>query len=506
MITGLSPIAYSSRAGYKGDEGMRLFELTAHEVRDRLKKRQISVKEVLDDTFSRIDAVEDKVEAFLLLAKEEAYQKAEELDRRFKEGDTLDDLAGIPMAIKDNICTNGIRTTCASKMLESFVPPYDAEVYDRLQKAGGILVGKTNMDEFAMGSSNENSAYKKTRNPWDTNRVPGGSSGGSAASVAAGEAYFSLGSDTGGSIRQPAALCGLVAMKPTYGLVSRYGLVAFASSLDQVGPFTKDVEDMALVMNCISGYDPKDSTSLNVERVDYKTALQKNIKGMRIGLPVEYFGEGIDPLVKATVQDAAKTFEKLGAYVEETSLPYSKYALPVYYIAASAEASSNLSRYDGVRYGYRAKTYKDLVDLYVKSRSEGFGDEVKRRIMLGTYTLSSGYYDAYYKKALQVRTLIRQDFDKAFEQFDVLISPTTPSTAFKIGEKLSNPLEMYLSDICTVPANISGIPALTIPCGLIEGLPVGMQIMGKALEEKTLIRAAYAFEKSTGCCSIRPGL
>lgn len=485
---------------------LKLYELTAHEIRDMLRKKEISAKEVLDNTFERINNVEEKVNSYITLTKDKAYKEAERVDKAIRDGEKLPDLAGIPMTIKDNMCTEGIETTCASKILKNFVPPYDSEVYRRLNAEGSIMVGKANMDEFAMGSSTENSAVKVSRNPWDIDRVPGGSSGGSAAAVAAGEAYFSLGSDTGGSIRQPAALCGVVGMKPTYGLVSRYGLVAFASSLDQIGPFTKDVEDCALVMNCISGHDSKDSTSLNAPEFDFKKALVNDVKGLKIGLPKEYFSEGIDGEVKSIVLEAVKVLEDMGAHVEEMSLPYSKYALPVYYIAASAEASSNLSRYDGVRYGYRSDSYEDLADLYVKTRSEGFGPEVKRRIMLGTYALSSGYYDAYYKKALQVKTLIKEDFERAFQSYDVLISPTTPTTAFGIGEKAGDPLAMYLSDICTVPVNIAGTAAISVPCGSKEGLPVGMQIIGKPLDEKTVLQTAYAYEKNSRFHNMRPGL
>ncbi len=476
---------------------MKLYERTAHEIRDLLRKKEVSAKEVLDDTYGRIDKVEDKLSSYITLTREKAYKDAEIIDKVISEGEKLPDLAGIPMALKDNMCTEGVETTCASKILKSFKPPYNAEVYSRLLIEGSVMVGKTNMDEFAMGSSTENSSVRATKNPWDTERVPGGSSGGSAAAVAAGEAYFSLGSDTGGSIRQPAALCGVVGIKPTYGLVSRYGLVAFASSFDQIGPITRDVEDCALVMNCITGYDPKDSTSVNVPKQDYRSALVNDVKGFKIGLPKEYFEEGIDSEIKKIVLDQVKVLEDLGAQVEEISLPYSRYALPVYYIAASAEASSNLARFDGVRYGTRPEEYDGLMDLYVKTRSNGFGAEVKRRIMLGSYALSTGYYDEYYKKALQVRTLIKQDFDRAFEKYDVIISPTAPNTAFKIGEKTSDPLSMYMSDICTVPVNIAGNTALSIPCGLKDGLPVGMQIIGRPLDEKSILRVAYTYEKNT---------
>lgn len=485
---------------------MKLYSLTAHEVRDKLVKGEVSSVEVLDSVFERIDNVDQKLNSFITLTKESAYKTAKEIDARRANGENLSDLAGIPGVLKDNMCTDGVKTTCGSKILHNFIPPYNATVAEKLTEEGFLMVGKANMDEFAMGSSNENSAYGVVRNPWDLDRVPGGSSGGSAVSVAADEAYFSLGSDTGGSIRQPAALCGLVGLKPTYGLVSRYGLVAFASSLDQIGPFTKDVEDCALVLNAIAGHDKKDSTSLNIPKVDYKKSLHKDIKDMRIGIPKEYFGKGIEPAVREKVMEAVRVFEQLGAKIEETSLPYSEHALPVYYIEASAEASANLARYDGIRYGYRTENFNDLNDLFVNSRSEGFGAEVKRRIMLGTYALSSGYYDAYYKKALQVRTLIKQDFDRVFEKYDILLSPTSPCTAFKIGEKLDDPLAMYMSDICTVPVNIAGIPALSMPCGLVDGLPVGLQIIGPALGEDRLIRAAHAYENASGFKNLKSGL
>lgn len=485
---------------------LELHSLTIHEIRDMMRTGQISSKDVLDSVYSRIEALDDKIGAYLTLTKDNAYEAAAIIDKKIAEGENLGDLAGIPMAIKDNISTKGIKTTCASKILENYVPPFDAHAYEKLKEAGAVLIGKTNLDEFAMGSSTENSAFQITRNPWDLERVPGGSSGGSAAAVAADEAYFALGSDTGGSIRQPASLCGVVGFKPTYGAVSRYGLVAFGSSFDQIGPFTKDVEDCAILLNYLYGHDEKDSTSLPLEFGDFKEALNKDIKGMRIGLPKEYFEEGIDPEVKKLVLDGVKVLEGLGAHVDEMSLPYSKYALPVYYIAASAEASSNLARFDGVRYGYRAKDYSNLEELYINSRSEGFGEEVKLRIMLGTYTLSSGYYDAYYNKALKVRRLIKQEFEEAFEKYDVLISPTSPTIAFKIGERTDDQLAMYMSDICTVPINIAGIPAISVPCGLSKGLPVGMQIMSKALGEASIIKAAHAFEQNTNFTKNKPTL
>lgn len=485
---------------------MKLNSLTAHEVRDKLRNREVTAVEVLDSVYERIDSVENKLNSFITLTRENAYLKAEKIDIRLKNGEELPDLAGIPGVMKDNMCTDGVKTTCGSKILYNFIPPYNATVVEKLENEGFLMVGKANMDEFAMGSSNENSAFGVVHNPWDLDRVPGGSSGGSAVAVAADEAFFSLGSDTGGSIRQPASLCGIVGFKPTYGLVSRYGLVAFASSLDQIGPFTKDVEDCALVMNAITGNDKKDSTSLNIPKVNYKESLNKGVKGMRVGIPKEYFEKGIDPAVKAKVMEAVKLYEQMGAIVEETSLPYSEHALPVYYIAASAEASANLARYDGIRYGYRTENFNDLNDLFVNSRSEGFGAEVKRRIMLGTYALSSGYYDAYYKKALQVRTLIKQDFDRVFEKYDILLSPTSPCTAFKIGEKVDDPLAMYMSDICTVPINIAGIPALSMPCGLVDGLPVGLQIIGPAMGESAILTAAHAYEQASGNKNLKSGL
>lgn len=485
---------------------MKLYELTAHEVRDMLQKGEISAQQILDNIYDRIDSVENKVGAFINFALGKAYDDAEAVDKALAEGQSIGDLAGIPMAIKDNICTKGITTTCASKMLEDFVPPYSAEVYDRLMNSGAIMVGKTNLDEFAMGSSTENSAFKVTKNPWDLQSIPGGSSGGSAAAVAAGEAYYALGTDTGGSIRQPAALCGLVGLKPTYGTVSRYGVVAMASSLDQVGPITKDVEDCALVMNAIYGYDEKDSTSLKVDDVDFRKALVEDVKGLKVGVPREFFQEGVDPEIKDMVLKSVAELEKVGAIVEETSLPYTKYALPAYYMIACGESSSNLSRFDGVRFGRRAEDYKDLVDLYVKSRTEGFGAEVKRRIMLGTYILSAKNYEDCYVKALKARTLIKQDFEKAFEKYDCLITPTSPTTAFRFGEKAKDPMAMYMSDICTVPVNIAGVPAITVPCGLKDGLPVGMQIIGRPLEEMTLLRAAYTFEKMAKVATLRPNL
>ncbi|WKV09749.1 Asp-tRNA(Asn)/Glu-tRNA(Gln) amidotransferase subunit GatA [Thermoanaerobacterium sp. CMT5567-10] len=475
---------------------MELHELKIHELHDLLKNKEVSAVDVTKAYLERIKEVEPQVDALISITEEYALKKAEEADKMIQDGN-INDLTGIPVIIKDNMCTENIRTTCASKMLEDFVPPYNATVVENLSNLGAVMVGKANLDEFAMGSSTENSAFKTTKNPWDLSRVPGGSSGGSAASVAADECAFSLGSDTGGSIRQPASLCGVVGMKPTYGLVSRYGLVAFASSLDQIGPLTKDVTDCAIVLNAIAGHDPKDSTSVDkMRKKDYKEFLKDDIKGIRIGYSKEFFGEGLDDGVRESIESSLKIFESLGAEVKEISLPYLDYALAAYYIVSSAEASSNLARYDGIRYGHVATNYEDLIDMYMVSRSEGFGKEVKRRIMLGTYALSSGYYDAYYNKALKVRTLIKKDYEKAFEDVDVIVGPTSPTTAFKIGERVEDPLAMYLADVYTVPVNIAGLPGLSLPCGLSNDLPVGLQIVGRHFDEGVVLNAAYAFEKA----------
>lgn len=479
---------------------------TLHEVKELVNKKEISCVEITKNTLDRISKVDNKIGAYLQLDEEGALKKAREVDEKIQKGEETSFLAGIPMAIKDNICVDGLKTTCASKILENFVAPYDAHVTKKLKENDAVIIGKLNMDEFAMGSSSENSAFKKVKNPFDLERVPGGSSGGSAAAVAAGEAYYTLGSDTGGSIRQPASLCGVVGLKPTYGRVSRYGLVAFASSLDQIGPFTKDVEDCAHVLNAIAGYDSMDSTSAKVEVEDYTKYLNQDIKGMKIGIPKEYFAEGLNPEIRGIIENGIEVLKKLGAEIKEISLPMSKYALAVYYILASSEASSNLARFDGIRYGYRANDFEDVVDLYVKSRSQGFGDEVKRRIMLGTYALSAGYYDAYYKKALKVRTLIIEEYKKAFEEVDVILTPTSPSVAFKIGEKSNNPLEMYLSDIYTVPINIAGVPAISIPAGFVDGLPVGMQLIGDYFKEGTLIKISHAFERETEFTKVKPSI
>lgn len=475
---------------------MELYELKIHELHDLLKNKEVSAVDVTKAFLERIKEVEPQVDALISITEEYALKKAEEADKMIQDGN-INDLTGIPVIIKDNMCTENIKTTCASKMLEDFVPPYNATVVENLNNLGAVMVGKANLDEFAMGSSTENSAFKTTKNPWDLSRVPGGSSGGSAASVAADECAFSLGSDTGGSIRQPASLCGVVGMKPTYGLVSRYGLVAFASSLDQIGPLTKDVTDCAIVLNAIAGHDPKDSTSVDkMRKKDYKEFLKDDIKGIRIGYAKEFFGEGLDDSVRESIESSLKIFESLGAEVKEISLPYLDYALAAYYIVSSAEASSNLARYDGIRYGHVATNYEDLIDMYMVSRSEGFGKEVKRRIMLGTYALSSGYYDAYYNKALKVRTLIKKDYEKAFEDVDVIVGPTSPTTAFKIGERVEDPLAMYLADVYTVPVNIAGLPGLSLPCGLSNGMPVGLQIVGRHFDEGVVLNVAYAFEKA----------
>lgn len=477
---------------------MDLWRLTIHELHDLLVRKQVTSRELTEAFYERIRRVDDRIGAYLFLTEEEAFQKAEEVDRKIARGEPVGDLSGIPMGLKDILCTKGVRTTCGSKILENYVPFYDGTAVKQLKARDVVVLGKLNMDEFAMGSSTENSGFQITRNPWDLERIPGGSSGGSAAAVAADECAGALGTDTGGSIRQPASCCGVVGLKPTYGRVSRYGLVAFASSLDQIGPITKDVEDCAIVLGAISGYDPKDSTSVNVPVPDYRKSLVKNVKGMRIGLPEEYLIPGMDPHVEKALQEALAVFEKEGARVKRVSLPHTAYAVAVYYIICTAEASSNLARYDGVKYGFRSKEGRDLMEMYTQTRSRGFGQEVKRRILLGTYVLSAGYYEAYYRKASQVRTLIREDFEKAFGEVDVIVTPTAPTPAFRIGEKVMDPLQMYLSDIFTIPANLAGLPALSLPCGFsAEGLPIGLQIIGKHFDEETLLRAAYTFEQET---------
>jgi aspartyl-tRNA(Asn)/glutamyl-tRNA(Gln) amidotransferase subunit A len=485
---------------------LSLFDLKLQEIHTQLKAKQITVSDLVNESYTRIGQVDGKVKAFLKLDEENARTTAATLDEQLDKSESRGLLFGLPIGIKDNIVTEGVTTTCASQFLRNFNPVYDATVVSKLKDAQAVSIGKLNMDEFAMGGSNENSSFQITYNPWNTEHVPGGSSGGSAAAVAAGEVYFSLGSDTGGSIRQPAAYCGIVGLKPTYGLVSRFGLVAFASSLDQIGPLTKNVEDSAYLLQTIAGHDPKDSTSANVDIPDYISALSGDVKGLRIALPKEYMGEGIDPAVRESVLSALKVLESLGAVVEEVSLPHSEYAVATYYLLASSEASSNLARFDGVRYGVRADNPKNLLDLYHRSRSEGFGPEVKRRIMLGTYALSSGYYDAYYLKAQKVRTLIKQDFDNVFENYDVVIGPTAPTTAFKVGSQVNDPLTMYLNDILTIPVNLAGVPAISVPCGFADGLPIGLQIIGKALSEATILRVAHAFEQHTDFHKQRPQL
>ena len=483
----------------------RLFDLTLHEARELLESRRASSLELTQAVLNHIAEVDARVGAFVTVTGEAALEQARRADEAIAQGRAAP-LAGVPMQVKDNMCTQGVATTCSSRMLEGFVPPYNATVVERLQAQRAVVVGKGNMDEFAMGSSTENSAFFPTRNPWDLERVPGGSSGGPAAAVAAGECLYALGSDTGGSIRQPAALCGIVGMKPTYGLVSRYGLVAFASSLDQIGPMTKDVTDCALVLNAIAGHDPRDSTSIPREAPDYTAALNADIRGMRVGVPKEYYGAGIDGAVSDTLRTALDKLESLGASVEETSLPHTMYALAVYYIIAPSEASANLARYDGVKYGFSSRDAGSMWEAMEQTKQHGFGPEVKRRIMLGTYALSAGYYDAYYLKAQKVRTLISREFQEAFQKYDVLVAPTSPTTAFRLGEKVEDPVQMYLSDVCTIPVNIAGIPAMSIPAGFVDGLPVGMQLMGKPLAEETILRAAYAYEQATEWHKMRPPL
>src|SRR6266581_3742099 len=473
-----------------------LYELTISEAADLLRQKKISSVELTQAHLDRIRAVDDKVKAFTLVTGELALQQAEEADRRFSRGDIASSLMGIPIAIKDVICTKGITTTCGSRMLENFKPPYDATVMERLHAAGAVILGKTNMDEFAMGSSTEHSAFFPTHNPWDLERAPGGSSGGSAAAVAAGMAMGAYGSDTGGSIRQPGSLCNVVGLKPTYGRVSRYGLVAFASSLDQIGPFARNARDAALLLQAVAGYDPYDSTCAPEPVPDYTAALKGGIKGMRIGIPEEYWIEGTQPGVVKAVRDGIEVLRALGAEVSDVSLPHTRYGVPVYYIIAPAEASANLARYDGVKYGYSYRDTDDMWEALEKTRQYGFGQEVKRRIMLGTYALSSGYYDAYYKRAEKVRTLIKQDFDRAFERFDVLVSPTSPRVAFRLGE-VSDPYQMYLEDIFTIPANLAGICGVSIPGGFSEGLPVGLQLLGNVFAEDVILHVANAFQHVT---------
>lgn len=485
---------------------MELYQLTIHELQKQIRSGKVNSSDIVKSVFDRIDAVEGRVHAYITLMKEHAFAEAAKADRCIKEGN-IRVLTGIPIALKDIVCTKGFLTTCGSRILYNYIPPYDATVVEKLRDAGAVFTGKTNMDEFAMGSSTETSYFGITKNPWALDRIPGGSSGGSAAAVAADECIASIGSDTGGSIRQPAALCGVVGMKPTYGRVSRYGLIAFASSLDQIGPFTKDVEDCAIMMNVIAGHDPRESTSVPLDVPDYKAFLSRGIDGFKVGIPKEYFIEGIDPEVTEAMNGAMKTIERLGASCVEISLPHTEYCLAVYYIIAPAEASSNLARYDGVKYGFRADDCRDLLDMYKKTRSAGFGAEVKRRIMIGTYALSSGYYDAYYKKASQVRALIKQDFEEALKRCDVILTPTTPTPAFKIGEKMDDPLQMYLSDIFTISTNLAGIPGISVPCGFTrQGLPIGAQFLAGHFEEGKLLQIAAAFEKHANLTQRRPNL
>lgn len=475
---------------------MNLYELTAHELHEKLAKKELSSVELTNTLFDRIDKVEKDVHSYVTLDKEGALAQAKKVDEMLAAGKELPLLAGVPGAIKDNISTKGLRTTCSSKILENFIPIYDAHVIENLRKDETIFLGKTNLDEFAMGSTTETSYFGASHNPWALDCVPGGSSGGSAAAIVAGEAIWTLGSDTGGSIRQPASFCGCVGIKPTYGRVSRYGCVAFASSLDQIGPITKDVTDAAIVLNTICGKDAHDATSLDVEVPDFTKALVADVKGMKIGLPKEYFGEGIDPKVKLAVMAAVKKFEELGAKVEEISLPHTEYAVTTYYIIAPAEASANLARFDGVRYGYRNMNAASAPEMTALSRTEGFGAEVRRRIMLGTYVLSSGYYDAYYKKAMKVRTLIRRDFEEAFKKVDVILTPTCPVTTFNYKDKM-DPLSIYMLDVSTIPVNMAGLPGISVPCGFADGKPVGVQLIGKVLDENSILRAAYTFEQAT---------
>lgn len=476
---------------------MEIQKLTAVSLGKKIKEKEISVREALDAVFAQIDQTEDRYHAYVTLDKEGAYKQADAVQEKIDKGELTGALAGVPVAIKDNMCTKGLLTTCSSKILENYIPTYTASAVQNLTDAGCIIIGKTNMDEFAMGSTTETSYYGVTRNPHNPDHVPGGSSGGSAAAVALNECFFALGSDTGGSIRQPSAFCGITGMKPTYGTVSRYGLIAYGSSLDQIGPMTKNVTDCAAVLETIASYDKKDSTSMKREEYDFTSALVRDVKGLRIGLPKDYFGDGLDSEVKAAIFKAAETFRRMGAIVEEFDLGLVQYAIPAYYIIASAEASSNLERFDGVKYGYRTKEYSDLHSMYKKTRSEGFGSEVKRRIMLGSFVLSSGYYDAYYLKALKTKALIKQEFDKAFEKYDIILAPAAPTTAPLLGSSLQDPIKMYLSDIYTISANLAGIPGLSIPCGKDKmGLPIGMQLLGGCFQEKTLLCAGFAYEKA----------
>lgn len=476
---------------------MSLLNLTAVELGKKIKSGEVTVLEATRAALDAISAKEDKVNSFVTVDEEYALKKAEEVQKRIDAGELTGPLAGVPVAIKDNMCTKGMLTTCSSKILGNFVPTYTSEAVLNLEKAGAVIIGKTNMDEFAMGSTTETSAYGETKNPWNTEHVPGGSSGGSCAAVAAEECFYALGSDTGGSIRQPSSFCGVTGIKPTYGTVSRYGLIAYGSSLDQIGPVAKDVTDCATILEAIASYDSKDSTSVKREDYDFTSCLIDDVKGMKIGIPRDYFGEGLDMEVREAVMNAAKVLESKGAVVEEFDLSLVEYAIPAYYVIACAEASSNLARFDGVKYGYRTEEYQGLHNMYKKSRSEGFGAEVKRRIMLGSFVLSSGYYDAYYLKALRTKALIKQAFDKAFEAYDVILGPAAPTTAPKLGESLSDPIKMYLGDIYTISVNLAGLPGISLPCGTdAKGLPIGLQLIGDCFEEKKIIRAAYAYEQT----------
>lgn len=476
---------------------MNLLSLTAVELGKKIKAHEVTVEEATRAALDAICAKEKDINSFVTVDEESAMIRAKEVQKMIDDGTLTGPLAGVPVAIKDNMCTKGMLTTCSSKILYNFIPTYTAEAVINLEKAGAVILGKTNMDEFAMGSTTETSAYGETKNPWNTAHVPGGSSGGSCAAVAAEECYYALGSDTGGSIRQPSSFCGVTGIKPTYGTVSRYGLIAYGSSLDQIGPIAKDVTDCATILETITSYDKKDSTSVKREETDFTSALVDDVKGMKIGIPRDYLGEGLDPEVKEAILAAAKTLEKKGAIVEEFDLSLVEYAIPAYYVIAAAEASSNLARFDGVKYGYRTKEYEGLHNMYKKSRSEGFGPEVKRRIMLGSFVLSSGYYDAYYLKALRTKALIKQAFDKAFAKYDVILGPAAPTTAPKLGESLSDPLKMYLGDVYTVSVNLAGLPGISVPCGVdSKGLPIGLQLIGDCFKEKNIIRAAYSFEQT----------
>lgn len=478
---------------------MNILDMTAASLGSAIKKKEVTVTDAVRAVLEQIEETESTYHCYVTVDKEGAFRQAQEVQSKIDAGELTGPLAGVPVAIKDNMCTKGLLTTCSSKILGNFVPTYDSEAVRNLQKAGAVIIGKTNMDEFAMGSTTETSAFGVTKNPWNPDHVPGGSSGGSAAAVAAEECFYALGSDTGGSIRQPASFCGVVGLKPTYGTVSRYGLIAYASSLDQIGPLCKDVTDCATIMEVIASHDPKDSTSVKREDTDFTSALTDDVKGLKIGIPKDYFGEGLDPEVKDAVLKAAEVLKEKGAIVEEFDLSLVEYAIPAYYTIAAAEASSNLERFDGIKYGYRTEQYHGLHNMYKKSRSEGFGAEVKRRIMLGSFVLSSGYYDAYYLKALRVKALIKKAFDKAFAKYDVILGPVAPTTAPKLGESLSDPLKMYLGDIYTISVNLAGLPGMSVPCGVdSKGLPIGLQLIGDCFKEKNIIRAAYAYEQARG--------